>query len=264
MGADVFVLVLEDMKREAGRRRRRTSKPAMKRARIAGPPRRIRSAARWRGTRPGRKRSTPGRSISASSGKSQMALNSIIGYMPTVPHWGYNGSRGATGTSSTPAPRGTQRAPVHHYGSGLNAIPALAQYRETPDDFYLLRIGYAGTMGALTNIDQEGFASVAFHSFPQRLRWDAYTGDYGPNFLGHALNTGTYVVNHPEFGWQAFGGNVSTSGDRIRVQVDGLVPPPHLRGAARLYLTLDPGSSREWRSNPNRRGARHAGAGPMI
>ena len=32
------------------------------------------------------------------------------------------------------------------------------------NDEYLLRVGYGGTMGALSNIDQEGFASVAFHS----------------------------------------------------------------------------------------------------
>ena len=49
------------------------------------------------------------------------------------------------------------------------------------------------TLGALTNIDQAGFASVAFHSFPSTLKWDAYSGDYGPNFFGHALNTATGV-----------------------------------------------------------------------
>lgn len=56
-------------------------------------------------------------------------------------------------------------------------------------------------MGALMNIDREGFASAAFHSFPSTLKWDAYSGDYGPNFFGHALNAATYVVNHPEFDW---------------------------------------------------------------
>ena len=63
-------------------------------------------------------------------------------------------------------------------------------------------------MGAITNIDQEGFASAAFHAFPDMLSFDPLSGDYGPNFFGHALNAATYVVNHPEFGWQAFGGNV--------------------------------------------------------
>ena len=46
-------------------------------------------------------------------------------------------------------------------------------------------------MGALSNIDEEGFPSAAFHSYPQNLRWDTYTGDYGPNFFGHAVNAAT-------------------------------------------------------------------------
>jgi hypothetical protein len=50
------------------------------------------------------------------------------------------------------------------------------------------------------------------------LKWDGYSGDYGPNFFGHAFNTATYIVNHPEFGWLAFGGNVRVVGDWIRVQ----------------------------------------------
>jgi len=38
---------------------------------------------------------------------------------------------------------------------------------------------------------------VAFHSFPSALKWDAYSGDYGPNFFGHAFNTATYVIDDP-------------------------------------------------------------------
>ncbi|MFN0123700.1 MAG: DUF5695 domain-containing protein [Blastocatellia bacterium] len=107
---------------------------------------------------------------------------------------------------------------LHHYGSGLNAIPVLSHYREHPEDDYLLRVGSGGAMGALTNIDREGFASVAFHSFPSTLKWDAYSGDYGPNFFGHALNTATYLINHPVFGWQTFGGNLRQEGAWIRLQ----------------------------------------------
>ena len=36
-----------------------------------------------------------------------------------------------------------------HCGSGINAVPVLTSYREHPDDYYLLRVGYGGTMGAL-------------------------------------------------------------------------------------------------------------------
>ncbi len=174
--------------------------------------------------------------------QSLTAINSIIGYMPLVPHWGYNGAaRRYWDFIYAGAPGARYERQLHHYGSGLNAIPALARYREQPDDLHLLRIGYAGTMGALTNIDQEGFASVAFHAFPESLKWDAYSGDYGPNFLGHALNSATYVINHPEFGWQAFGGNVSVSGTRVTVNVvDSLRKRVYIAPLG-LYLTLDAG-----------------------
>ncbi len=174
--------------------------------------------------------------------QSLTAINSIIGYMPLVPHWGYNGAaRRYWDFIYAGAPGARYERQLHHYGSGLNAIPALARYREQPDDLHLLRIGYAGTMGALTNIDQEGFASVAFHAFPESLKWDAYSGDYGPNFLGHALNSATYVINHPEFGWQAFGGNVSVSGSRVTVGVVDSLRKRIYIAPLGLYLTLDAG-----------------------
>jgi hypothetical protein len=97
-------------------------------------------------------------------------------------------------------------------------------------------------MGALTNIDQEGFASVAFHSFPNTLKWDPYSGDYGPNFYGHALNTATYVVNHPEFGWQAFGGNLSRSSASIKVQPLDSFRMRVFLAPRGLWLTLDAGT----------------------
>ena len=121
--------------------------------------------------------------------KAEVSLNSILGYMPTVPHWGYNGNARRYWDFIYGGKLRRIERQLHHYGSGLNAIPVLAQYRAHPDDDYLLRIGYGGTMGALTNIDQEGFASAAFHSFPSTLKWDGYSGDYGPNFFGHAFKS---------------------------------------------------------------------------
>jgi hypothetical protein len=90
----------------------------------------------------------------------------------------------------------------------LNALPLITAFQDSGSDTYLLRTAFGGLSGALSNIDQEGFASASFHSFADTLRWDAYSGDYGPNFVGHVLGIGTYVLNHPDFGWQAFGGNV--------------------------------------------------------
>ena len=174
--------------------------------------------------------------------KALVSLNSIIGYMPTLPHWGYNGNARRYWDFLYAGKIRRIERQLHHYGSGLNAIPVLAHYRENPDDEYLLRVGYGGMMGALSSIDQEGFASAAFHSFPSTLKWDPYSGDYGPNFFGHAFNVATYVVDHPEFGWQSFGGNISVSGNWVSVQpLDSFRKRVYVAPLG-LWLTLDAGT----------------------
>jgi len=173
--------------------------------------------------------------------KAEVTLSAILGYMPTVPHWGYNGSARRYWDFIYAAKYGRIERQLHHYGSGINAIPVLSEYRDHPEDFYLLRIGYGGTMGAITNIDEEGFASAAFHAFPDMLKFDPLSGDYGTNFFGHALNTAAYLVNHPEFGWLAFGGNVKVDRDKVT-----LIPLDSFRSrvyvaSLGLWLTLDSG-----------------------
>ncbi|MBS1792788.1 MAG: hypothetical protein JSS81_02980 [Acidobacteria bacterium] len=176
--------------------------------------------------------------------KARVALNSILGYLPAIPHWGYNGnSRRYWDFLYAGKLRRIERQ-LHHYGSGLNAIPVLADFRAHPRDFYLLRIGYGGATGALSNIDREGFASVAFHSFPDTLRWDAYSGDYGPNFFGCATNAATYVVDHPDFGWQAFGGNIAISGNIVTVTPLDAARRRLYIAPFGLWLTLDAGRFR--------------------
>jgi hypothetical protein len=175
--------------------------------------------------------------------KADVTLNAILGYDPAIPHWGYNGSARRYWDFIFGASHKYSRIErqLHHYGSGLNAIPVLSEYRDHPDDFYLLRVGYAGNMGVLADIDQEGFLSPAFHSFPDMLRSDPVSGDNGPNFFGHAWDSATYVVQHPEFGWVAFGGNIKTEGDLVKA-----TPLDAFRGriyvaSAGLWLTLDSG-----------------------
>ena len=174
--------------------------------------------------------------------KAEVTLNAILAYDPAIPHWGYNGSARRYWDFIFAAKDRRLERQLHHYGSGLNAIPLLTEFREHPDDFHLLRIGYGGMMGALTDIDQEGFASAAFHSFPDMLKPDPYSGDYGPNFFGHAWNTATYLVNHPEFGWVTFGGNV-----KVHDGIVTLIPRDSFRSRifvapAGLWLTLDAGT----------------------
>jgi len=173
--------------------------------------------------------------------KADVTLDAILGYDPTIPHWGYNGSARRYWDFLYAAKYSRIERQLHHYGSGINAIPVLAEYREHPDDFYLLRVGYGGTMGTTTNIDQEGFASAAFHSFPDTLNFDPLSGDYGPNFFGHAMNTATYIVHHPEFGWISFGGNTAIDGDWVKVSpLDSFRMRVYVASLG-LWLTLDSG-----------------------
>jgi hypothetical protein len=174
--------------------------------------------------------------------KAKACIDSIVGYMPTLPHWGYNGcARRYWDFIYGGARISRLERMIHHYGSSLNAIPVLAEYREHPEDFHLLRIGFAGSTAPLTNIDQEGFPSMGFHTFPDTLKWDASSGDYGPNFFGQALTAATYLVKHREFGWQAFGGNLKIDGPKVRVQpLDAFRQRIYLAPAG-LWLTLDAG-----------------------
>jgi uncharacterized protein DUF5695 len=173
--------------------------------------------------------------------KAEVTLDAILGYDPAIPHWGYNGSARRYWDFIFAAKDRRLERQLHHYGSGLNAIPVLAEYREHPDDFYLLRVGYGGTMGALTDIDQEGFASAAFHGFPDMLKPDPLSGDYGPNFFGHAWNTATYIVDHPEFGWIAFGGSVQMQGNVVTVVLRDSFRARIYIASLGLWLTLDAG-----------------------
>lgn len=177
--------------------------------------------------------------------KAMVTLNAILAYMPTVPHWGYNGSARRYWDFVYAGKLRRIERQLHHYGSGLNAIPVLTEYRDRPDDIYMLRVGYAGVLGSIANVTYDGFLPAAFHAFPETLEIDGYSGDNGPGFFGHVVNTGTYVVRHPDWGWLAFGGNVRARGED---QAEAVVVEPRDASRARVYLaplglwlTLDTG-----------------------
>jgi hypothetical protein len=175
--------------------------------------------------------------------KAQICLDSILGYMPAMPGWAYNGNaRRYWDFYYGAAPPGQQERQIHHYGSGINAVPVLSAFRTHPDDLHLLYVGYGGLMGALASIDKDGFPSAAFHSNPAILKWDTYTGDCGPNFFSLAINTGTYLINHPDFGWQAFGGNVKTRGDWVTTTPLDAFRMRFYAAPLGLWLTLDAGT----------------------
>ncbi|KAF8203956.1 hypothetical protein BJ912DRAFT_1028539 [Pholiota molesta] len=127
------------------------------------------------------------------------ALNAILAYQPLIAHWGYNGNARRYWDNIYGGKLQRIERQIHHYGSGLNALPLVSEFETSPSDFYLLRVGFAGLSGPLSNIDQGGFASASF--------------------IRHAMGMGTYIISHPDFGWQAFGGNVISTSPTIQVQI---------------------------------------------
>jgi hypothetical protein len=165
----------------------------------------------------------------------------ILGYDPTIPSWGYNGNARRYWDFLYGGKLERIERQIHHYGSALNAVPLFDAYRANPQDLHLLRVAYGGLMGSLTNIDQEGFGAAAFHSWPDQMRFDAITGDYGMGFFGHAYATASYLVDDPTFGWLGFGGVVSQSRDVIRIEPRDSGRSRLFIGPARLWLTLEAG-----------------------
>jgi len=82
------------------------------------------------------------------------------------------------------------------------------------------------------------------------LKHDPITGDYGPNFFGHAWNTASYLVHHPHLGWLAFGGNVEELGGMIKVTpLDSARTRVYIAPFG-LWLTLDAGRFQSVELNP--------------
>ncbi len=177
--------------------------------------------------------------------KANVTLNAILAYMPTISHWAYNGNArrywdflygGKAGKTSR-----VERQ-IHHYGSSLNAIPVLSHYRKNPDDLYLLKVGYGGLLGGISNITQDGFGPAAFHSYPSTLKIDGISGDYGSGFYGYAVNSSSYLTKDEDMGWLAFGGNLSQKGDVVEMELTTAAKSRVFIAPKKLWLTLDAGS----------------------
>ncbi len=153
----------------------------------------------------------------------------ILGYDPTVPHWGFNGNARRYWDFLYGGKVQRIERQIHHYGSALNAVPLFDAFRRNPADLHLLRVAYGGFMGGITNVDRDGFASAAFHSEPDMMRWDAYSGDYGMGYFGHAYAAATYLVRDATFGWLGFGGTVREEGETVAVV-------PHDGARTRLFV----------------------------
>jgi hypothetical protein len=183
--------------------------------------------------------------------KAQVTLNAILGYMPTVANWAYNGA----GRRYFDAPVNGTRWPqivrmTNHYGSSINAIPVMDAFRRSPDDLYLLRVGYAGMSQVLANIESEGFGSYGFDADPAILKFDPYTADYGIAFYGYARCAGAYVMKHAEFGWLGFGCEVQQGKDGILIFPKDAFRRRVFIAPLKLWLTLESGSFESVQFNP--------------
>ncbi|SMD45569.1 hypothetical protein SAMN00777080_4226 [Aquiflexum balticum DSM 16537] len=174
--------------------------------------------------------------------KSEVTLNAILAYMPTVPHWGYNGSARRYWDFVYGGKLRRIERQLHHYGSALNSIPVLSAYHKNPEDLYLLRVGYGGVLGGISNITQKGFGPAAFHSFPNTLKIDGYSGDYGSGFFGYAVNSRSYLVLDDELGWVGFGGNVKVEKDWVKFEIKNASRSAVWIGPEKMLLELDAGT----------------------
>ena len=127
----------------------------------------------------------------------------------------------------------------------------LTEYRDHPDDLYLLRVGYGGLMGSLSNITEDGFAPCASHSFPSTLRNDGISGDYGSGYYGYAVNSATYITYSEELGWLAFGGNLTEDGNWIEVEITTAAKSKVFVAPIHTWITLDAGQIEKIRFNKN-------------
>ena len=166
----------------------------------------------------------------------------ILGYDPTIPSWGYNGSARRYWDFNYAGKTRRIERQLHHYGSSSNALPLFDSFRRDPGDFYLLRVAYGGLMGPITNIGEDGFGSAAFHSFPDMMRFDGYSGDYGSNFFGIAYGSASYLVDHQTFGWIGFGGIVSHHGGSVSIAPRDSFRIRVFVAPAGLWLTLRAGA----------------------
>lgn len=174
--------------------------------------------------------------------KAAVTLSAILAYMPTMPHWAYNGNARRYWDFLYGGKLSRVERQIHHYGSGLNAIPVLDNYRENPEDLHLLKVGYGGLLGAVSNITEDGFGAAAFHSWPSTLEIDYLSGDYGSNFYGYAINSSAYLVEDAELGYLAFGGNLTEEKNSVTMQLTTAAKNAVFVQPLALWITLDAGA----------------------
>ncbi|MCH7396457.1 DUF5695 domain-containing protein [Belliella sp. DSM 107340] len=182
--------------------------------------------------------------------KADVTLNAILAYMPTVPHWGYNGSARRYWDFQYGGKIQRIERQLHHYGSALNAIPVMQEYIDNPEDLYLLRVGYAGMLGGVANVTEDGFGPAAFHSYPEMLAIDPYSGDYGSGFFGYAVNSKSILLHDKTFGWLGFGGNVQEKDGFVKMALTSAGRKQLFLATEKLLVKLESGNILEAKYDP--------------
>ena len=130
--------------------------------------------------------------------KARVTLDAILGYMPTLPHWGYNGSArrywdflyaGKIAPHRAPAAPLRVRAQRH---SGARRLP-----RRSPTICTCCASATAGRWARWRTSTRRASRRRRSTRSPTRCGRTRYSGDYGQNFFGHALNAATYLVRDP-------------------------------------------------------------------
>ncbi|KAF3807189.1 hypothetical protein GCG54_00013524 [Colletotrichum gloeosporioides] len=181
------------------------------------------------------------------------AVDTVLGFTPNVPHWGWNGNSHRYWDFDLAGKLRRLERQIHHYGSALNSQVLLSAFRDDPSDSYLLRTGHGGSFAPLSNINEAGCPSAGFHSFPETLKWDGFTGDYGPGFLSMVLNTGTYVAEDEQVGLVAYGGEISTDGNKVTVLPRDPVRKRIFIGLLAVIITVGVGVIKQFSYNVEER-----------
>ncbi|MFT8308466.1 DUF5695 domain-containing protein [Acetobacter malorum] len=251
MEGDVFVEILKDLKRENLTAEAQTIENLMKKRETVWKGQRYPYGSEMAWDSTGQPEVYAWLRYFGDTAQAEETRDAILAYDPALPSWGYNGNARRYWDFLYAGKIARIERQIHHYGSALNAVPLFSAFQAQPTDFYMLRVAYGGLMGALTNIDQQGFGAAAFHSAPDVMRFDAYSGDYGMGFYGHALATQVDVVKHPEFGWQVFGGLLHEEGDgSVTITPKDSARSRIFVADAGVFLTLESGKFESIHYNP--------------
>lgn len=151
--------------------------------------------------------------------KANKTVNAILAYTPLIPHWGYNGDSRRYFDSFVYGKREKITREFGHYGSSLNAIPILDNYKYHDScDLFKLEVGYAASTSILSSIDQKGFGSMAFLTDPEFMEFEPYTSDFGQAFYGYAHDAGQYIYQNSNGEWLSFGGQLASHNEFLRLQ----------------------------------------------